>query len=92
MPVTMAGPSGAKVSEPLARHHCKSLPGPCCQLRSLTSLPQVTPKIASRASSTEAFFACFADHDDDFAFVMEIGGVAGNHDGAAGILQRGTGL
>ena len=30
----------------------------CCQFRSLTSLPQVTPKMASRASSTVTFFAC----------------------------------
>ena len=27
----MAGPSGAKVSQPLARHHCRSFFSPCCQ-------------------------------------------------------------
>ncbi len=34
----IAGPSGVKVSEPLARHHCRSSR---CQWRALTSLPQV---------------------------------------------------
>ena len=53
----MAGPSGAKVSQPLARHHCRSFFSPCCQLRSLTSLPQVTPKMASRAWAGETLQA-----------------------------------
>jgi hypothetical protein len=38
MPVAMNGPSGAKLSELLARHQLRSA---FCQPRALTSLPQV---------------------------------------------------
>ena len=36
--VAMNGPTAVKVSEDLARHHCRSLP---CQARAETSLPPV---------------------------------------------------
>ena len=50
-PVTRNGPSGAKVSEALARHHVRSF---FCQTRALTSLPHVYPNTHAAASAGEA--------------------------------------
>ena len=49
--VSIHGPSGQKVSKPLARDHC---PSERCRSRAVTSLAQVYPKTAARASSARS--------------------------------------
>ena len=53
-PVAIAGPTGPKLSQPLARAHCGKAGSALSQSSAVTSFTQVRPKMAAAASSSAA--------------------------------------